>query len=605
MEFTFLLPCLNEAETLGTCISKAKQSIAEMNLDAEVLVADNGSTDGSQKIARRLGARVIHVPAKGYGCALRAGIADANGKYVIMGDSDDSYDWSALEPFVRDLRKGTQLVMGCRRPGKGGTIMPGAMPFLHRWLGNPAITALGKLFFRSPTNDFYCGLRGFSREAILNLDLQADGMEFAVEMVIKASIRGYSFSEIPITLHPDGRSGRPHLNTWRDGWRTLRFMLIFCPSWLFLGPGFFMGAVGLFLFLALMGGSLPLVNIKLDMNTMLVSALMILMGYQCVCFGIFAKVFGYMAGFMPLGKRLGRLMQYVRLEHGLLLGIAVILAGLVQLISAFLRWKAVDFGPIHEHVTSRMVISAVVCIALGVQTVFISFFLSLLGIHRTGFPAPQQEDDTAESTDTGFFTSAIGRAHSALVAPRRVRKLAKAMAEMIPDNARVLDVGCGDGLIASRIAELRPDLQITGVDVHVRPDARIPIIPCSDSNLPFTDNAFDVCLLVDVLHHDPNPLCLLNETSRVGRIILVKDHFAGNFFDKLCLRFMDWVGNRAHGIRLPYAYFSSEEWQAMLPSCNVREIKQVRINGLYPAAFSWIFERKMHFISQISPSVKV
>ena len=273
MKLSVVMPCLNEAETLASCIRKAQQSLTDLAIQGEVLIADNGSSDGSQELARSLGARVVDIAQKGYGHALRGGIEAAAGKFIIMADSDDSYDFSKLRPFVEKLQAGHDLVMGCRMPWGGGTVLPGAMPWKHRWIGNPVLSFIGRLFFKCPVTDFHCGLRGFTKTAYLKMDLRTTGMELASEMVIKATLQNMKITEVPITLHPDGRSRPPHLRSWRDGWRHLRFMMLFSPRWLFLIPGISLGAVG-GLFLSLLAFQpLSLGPVVLDINSMLVAAM--------------------------------------------------------------------------------------------------------------------------------------------------------------------------------------------------------------------------------------------------------------------------------------------------------------------------------------------
>ncbi|MBV9274592.1 MAG: glycosyltransferase family 2 protein, partial [Verrucomicrobia bacterium] len=291
---TILMPCLNEAETIESCVRKALDSLKKLRISGEVVVADNGSTDGSIERARALGARVVPVAERGYGAALKTGILEAKGDWIVMGDADDSYDFSELAPFISKLEEGYDLVMGCRLPRGGGTIMPGAMPWKHRWLGNPALSRLGQIFFRAPVTDIYCGLRAFSRAAILRLSLMAPGMEFACEMVIKATLHGLRITEVPITLYRDGRSRPPHLRTWRDGWRTLRFMLLFSPRWLFIWPGLALILIGLAGMLLMSGGPLAVGRIQAERNSMLVCGMLMLIGYQTLFFGLFTKIYSHL-----------------------------------------------------------------------------------------------------------------------------------------------------------------------------------------------------------------------------------------------------------------------------------------------------------------------
>lgn len=371
IEVSIIMPCLNEAETLETCIRKAQWFIAENDLAGEVIIADNGSNDGSQEIARRLNARVIDIPVKGYGSALKGGIAAARGKYIIMGDADDSYDFSNLNPFVKKLRNGYDLVMGNRFQGG---IESGAMPFLHRYLGNPVLTGIGKLLFGSPCNDFHCGLRGFRKDAISNLDLQTTGMEFASEMVVKATLHKMQITEVPTILSPDGRSRPPHLNTWRDGWRHLRFLLMYSPRWLFFYPGIFLIVAGLLATLSLLPSP--------KVHSLLYSSTAMTIGFQIVLFALFTKVFGISEGFLPEDRRLNRLFDYLNLETGLIAGCTLLVMGLAASVYAFGIWGQHDFGSLNPTETMPIVIPGVTCLALGIQTIFSSFFLSILGLKR-------------------------------------------------------------------------------------------------------------------------------------------------------------------------------------------------------------------------------
>jgi glycosyltransferase involved in cell wall biosynthesis len=373
------MPCLNEAETLEVCIRKAQASIEGLGINAEVLIADNGSTDGSQEIAKSLGARVIQVETKGYGNALMRGIAMAHGKYVIMGDADDSYDFINLGPFVEKLREGNELVMGNRFMGG---ILPGAMPPLHRYLGNPVLTAIGRLFFKSPAGDFHCGLRGFRREAMIGLDLRTTGMEFASEMVVKSTLHKLRIAEVPTALQPDGRSRPPHLRSWSDGWRHLRFLLLYSPRWLFLYPGIFLMAIGLLAGLLLLQGGVVVAGVGFDVQTLLYAAAAIILGFQAVAFAIFTKVFAISEGLLPGDPRLNLQKIKVTLERGLIVGAALTLTGLVCSAYSIWSWKQVSFGVLNPARTLRIIIPAVTALIIGVQIVFSSFFLSVLGLRR-------------------------------------------------------------------------------------------------------------------------------------------------------------------------------------------------------------------------------
>ncbi len=371
------MPCLNEAETLARCIQKAQRAIEAGHLDAEVIVADNGSTDGSVMIARELGARVVDVPRKGYGNALIGGIEAAGGEFVVMGDADDSYDFGAISPFIEQLRAGADLVVGNRF---AGGIEPGAMPWSHRWLGNPVLTRIGRVFFHTPVGDMHCGLRAFRKDAFERMKLRAAGMEFASEMVIKASLNGMRISEVPVVLHPDGRSRPPHLRTWRDGWRHLRFMLLFSPRWLFLYPGAALFALSVVVGAALEIGPQKIGPFGFDIHTLLLAGFGALIGYQLIVFAVFTKVFAMREGFHPPNPAYSAMFRFVQLETGLLLGALMFLLGIGGIVAAVLSWQAVGFGALDPRTTMREIIPAAVLLTLGVQTVFASFFLSILGI---------------------------------------------------------------------------------------------------------------------------------------------------------------------------------------------------------------------------------
>jgi len=376
------MPCLNEAETLAACIEKAQLGIQRSGVCGEVLVADNGSQDASVQIAEELGVRVVHVAEKGYGNALAGGIHAASGKWIIMGDADQSYDFSETDRFVKKFREGFELVMGCRLPSGGGKIMPGAMPFSHRWLGNPLFSQMARHMFAAPIHDVYCGLRGFTRELYDRLDLRCEGMEFATEMIIKASLHGARISEIPITLHPDGRKTQaPHLRTIRDGWRTLRFFLVLSPRWLFLAPGLFLGLLGLAGYAVALPG-LKIGGVTFDAHTLLFSSLAILMGYQSVLFAICAKTFAINEGLLPKDPRIDWFFKMIYLERGLAIGALAFLAGLILLGAAVLQWKSVGFGRLDYAVTMRWAIPGATLTALGFQTILSSFFVSILGMKR-------------------------------------------------------------------------------------------------------------------------------------------------------------------------------------------------------------------------------
>jgi glycosyltransferase involved in cell wall biosynthesis len=376
------MPCLNEADTIAICIEKAQRAIAEHGISAEIVIADNGSTDGSQEIACKLGARVVPVAERGYGAALMGGITAARGTYVMMGDADDSYDWGEIPRFIAKLREGFQMVQGCRLESGGGTIEPGAMPFLHRWWGNPMFTAIARWWFKTPIHDVYCGMRAFSREMWLTLDQRCTGMEFALEMLIKASLFQVRTAEIPITLHPDGRKAHPpHLKTFRDGWRSLRFFLLFSPRWLFLMPGLVLIALGLAGY-ALAMPQVRIGRVTFDVHTLLFASLAIICGYQSIAFALMTKVFAIMEGLLPEDPRLNRMFKLVNLESGLAVGAIAMVTGLGLLGGAVHQWASVDFGALNYAHTMRWVIPGVTLTALGFQTILFSFFGSLLGMRR-------------------------------------------------------------------------------------------------------------------------------------------------------------------------------------------------------------------------------
>jgi glycosyltransferase involved in cell wall biosynthesis len=378
-EFTILMPCLNEAETLPVCIKKATRFLHENNIAGEVLIADNGSTDNSVEIAKREGARVVSATEKGYGSTLLEGINGARGKYVIMGDADDSYDFSVLTPFIEKLRDGHDFVMGNRY--KGG-IKKGAMPMLHKYLGNPALTALSNLFFHTPIGDVNCGLRGFNREKMMAIGLVTPGMEFAIEMVIKATVRNLKIAEVPIILHPDGRNRAPHLNTWRDGWRGLVFLLMNSPKWLFFIPSLAFFFISLAVMVSLLPGTLYFSTVGFDLHSLTIAGSMMVLSYQLFLFALFIRIYSLNQGFYPAKKKHLLFTNWFSLERGILLGLILLTAGMVFLILLFSQWKILGFGPIPDiSATFRFLIPALTLISLGVQTIFSSFFIRILGIN--------------------------------------------------------------------------------------------------------------------------------------------------------------------------------------------------------------------------------
>jgi len=377
-ELSILMPCLNEAETLAVCIEKARGFLERSGVRGEVVISDNGSTDGSQALAERCGARVVHAPRRGYGAALIAGIEGARGDYVIMGDADDSYDFARLDAFVERLRAGDELVMGNRF--RGG-IAPGAMPPLHRYLGNPVLTTIGRVLFGSPCKDFHCGLRGFSRRAIQSLDLCTTGMEFASEMVVKATLRGLRISEVPTTLKKDGRSRPPHLRSWRDGWRHLRFLLMLSPRWLFVAPGGLLIALGALLMALVLPGPFAVAGVRLDVHTLVVGAALLVLGTQTITFGVLAKQFGVNAGILPDSRGASRLRQVFALERAVVVGLSVFALGLGFLVATVTSWSAAGLGDLDYQVTMRRVVPAVTAMTLGLQLVLSAFMSSVLDLN--------------------------------------------------------------------------------------------------------------------------------------------------------------------------------------------------------------------------------
>jgi glycosyltransferase involved in cell wall biosynthesis len=377
------MPCLNEADTVGACIEKALRAFRESGLAGEVILADNGSSDGSPAIAERLGARVVHVPARGYGNALMGGIAASRGAFIVMGDADDSYDFREVPRFVAKLRQGFDLVQGCRLPAGGGTVLPGAMPVLHRWLGNPLFSWLARVWFRAPIHDVNCGLRGFTREHYRRLDQRCTGMEFAVEMILRSSLRGARIGELAITLHPDGRKSHArHVRTVRDGWRTLRLLLIYCPRWLFLMPGAVLVLLGALGYLV----ALPRATIRhvtFDAHTLLFASLAILCGYQSIQFSFVSRALAIGAGLLPEDSRLSAFVSRAGLDRVLVVGVLGLLAGVALLLVAVNEWRLVDFGDLDYRRTMRWVIPGATLTALGFQTVLGSFLLGILTTGRT------------------------------------------------------------------------------------------------------------------------------------------------------------------------------------------------------------------------------
>lgn len=400
LELTLLMPCLDEARTIGACVTSASAFLAAHDIVGEVLVADNGSRDDSRAVAERCGARVVVVLERGYGAALAVGIEAARGRFVIMGDSDGSYDWSGLLPFVERLRAGDDLVMGNRF--RGG-IQAGAMPLLHRYLGNPFLTGIGRRFFGSQCGDFYCGQRGFLRAAAVRMDLRSTGMEFALEMLVKATLLGMRVTEVPITLRPDGRGRRSHLRTWRDGWRSLRFFLLYSPRWLFLYPGLFLMALGLGLGAWILCGPRALGPLRLDVHTLLYCAVAISVGFQLAVFSFFGKILALISGAHPRDPATERAVRVLRLEHGLLGGGLLVLAGLCGTLRATLGWAETSFGALDPFAMMRTTIPSALLLTLGFQVICWSFYFSLLRTQLQLTLAQDREEQRAGKEGAGYW----------------------------------------------------------------------------------------------------------------------------------------------------------------------------------------------------------
>jgi glycosyltransferase involved in cell wall biosynthesis len=400
LELTILMPCLNEAETIQTCVRKAMGYLQRANIKGEVVVADNGSTDGSQALAQAEGARVVPIATRGYGAALMGGMQAARGKFIIMGDADDSYDFTALGPFVEKLREGYELVMGNRF--RGG-IKPQAMPPLHRYFGNPVLTTIGRVFFGSPCGDFQCGLRGFRRESFLALTLLQTGMEFASEMVVKATLHKLRITEVPTTLSPDGRSRPPHMRSWRDGWRNLRFLLLFCPAWLFFYPGLILLLLGVAGMTWLLPATRYAFGLGFDVNTLVFTAGAIVCGFQAIVFYLFAKTYAIRQKLLPVDPLVTRLREALRLEVALLVGAGAVLIGIALAVLAVGNWGARAFGHVDPQQSLRIVVPSVTLMILGLQIMFSSFLLSLLQIetNRGATPSRVVANNLAPSAESG------------------------------------------------------------------------------------------------------------------------------------------------------------------------------------------------------------
>ena len=379
LELSIIMPCLNEAETVEACVKNALTFLEHSAISGEVIVADNGSTDGSRTLARQAGARVIEVPHKGYGNALSGGIQAADGQYIIMADADESYDFLHLEPFIEKLRAGYDLVMGNRFQGG---IAPGAMPWLHKYLGNPVLTWIGRLLFKCPCKDFHCGLRGFTKEAALKMELRTTGMEFASEMVVKAALLHMKIAEVPTTLSVDGRSQAPHLRTWRDGWRHLRFLLLYSPKWLFWYPGLTLMILGIVLGLLLIRGPLVINDITFDLHTLLYAAMSVILGFQSTMFAVISKTFVTTEHLLPPSKRLDLLYRYFNLEIGLIVGAICFLFGFGGSLYTVIAWGKTSFGGLNPEITMRIAIPSLTLLTLGAQMILSSFLISILNLKR-------------------------------------------------------------------------------------------------------------------------------------------------------------------------------------------------------------------------------
>jgi len=381
VELSVVIPCLNEAQTLADCVEKAQRAIRDNSIDGEVVIADNGSSDGSPEIAAQMGARVVRVAARGYGNALIGGISAARGKFVIMGDADGSYDFETIPLFLKKLREGFDLVQGCRLKSGGGTIVPGAMPMLHERFGNPFFSLVARRWFHSEIHDVYCGLRGFSKSHFERLEQRCTGMEFATEMILKSCLFGARIAEVPITLYPDGRTRAPHLRTFRDGWRTLRLFLVCSPRQLFLIPGAILIALGLLAYVLAMPG-IKIGAVQFDAHTLLFGSVAILCGYQAIFFGIFAKALAAREGILPEDRYVKRILASISLEVGLIAATAALFIGLILLLLAFNQWRAVHFGTLQYAHTMRLVVPGATLTALGFQTILSAFLLSILDLAR-------------------------------------------------------------------------------------------------------------------------------------------------------------------------------------------------------------------------------
>src|SRR2546425_12707944 len=378
LDVSVVIPCLNEAQSIAFCIDKAIAAFKEAGIHGEVVVSDNGSTDGSIEIAEKHGAKVVHAPLRGYGHTLRKGIEEARGQFIVMGDADDSYDFSEVPRCGAKGREGYEVVMGNRFTGE---IKPGAMPWHHKYIGNPVLSGILKLFFRTDIGDAHCGMRGFTKDVYQRMDLRTTGMEFASEFVVKAATMGVRMTEIPVTLWPDKRGRPPHLRSFRDGWRHLRFLLLYSPRWLFLYPGALLMLIGAFLGMLLLWQSITIGGVTFGVHTLVYAALAVIVGFQSVIFAIFTKVFAINERLLPEDPRMNKMFEYITLETGLIVGSVLLVAGLAGSVYAFTIWGERDFGLLDPTRTLRLVIPAFTAIALGIQVILSSFFLSVLGMN--------------------------------------------------------------------------------------------------------------------------------------------------------------------------------------------------------------------------------
>ena len=374
-ELTILLPCLNEAETLAVCIKRAQKLLHDHAIDGEILVSDNGSTDGSKEVAESLGTRLVHCPVRGYGAALQFGIEQADGQFVLMGDSDDSYHFDEAFPLIEELRRGFDVCMGSRLRGN---IKPHAMPLLNRYVGNPVLTAIGRVLFATDISDFHCGMRAFRKDKILTLNLVTTGMEWASEMIAKACLAELKITEVPINLYKDGRSRPPHLKRWRDAWRHTRFMLLHSPKWLFVIPGLLMMAIGLLGELLLLPGMFTIKKVNFDVHSLLVMSFLVIIGTQTVFTGVFAAIYGHTAGILPRSVKLESLMKKLTLEKLLIACLVIGISGIGGFFYTMWQWYEVHFSSLDYQVTMRQLIPSLTLIAIAVQGGFNGCMLSIL-----------------------------------------------------------------------------------------------------------------------------------------------------------------------------------------------------------------------------------